>query len=126
MTTRRARGIVRAIPGYASLGCRPEQRIVNLWPGTQSEAGRPMITTVAQMLTLFCTVAVVVAATTWVATLRRHTPRQVAHRIAVAFGVLAVAAGYVWLDVGPELDERRLVRHDRPPVADPDPHPIEV
>ena len=84
-----------------------------------------MITTIAQTLTLFCTVVVVLAATTWVLTLRRHTPRQVAHRIAVTFAVFAVAAGYVWLDIGPDLDAR-LARHDQPLLAGPDPQPIDV
>ena len=84
-----------------------------------------MISTIAQTLTLFCTVVVVLAAATWIVTLRRHTPRQVAHRIAVTFGVFAVAAGYVWLDVGPDLDAR-LAHHDRPLLANPDPRPIDV
>jgi hypothetical protein len=84
-----------------------------------------MITTIAQTLTLFCTVVVVLAATTWIATLKRHTPRQVAHRIAVTFGVFAVAAGYVWLDLGPGLDAR-TARQDRPLLAAPDPRPVEA
>jgi predicted acyltransferase len=84
-----------------------------------------MITTIAQTLTLFCTIVVVLAGATWVATLRRHTPRQVAHRIAVTFGVFAVAAGYVWLDVGPDLDER-LARRDQPLLAQPDRGPVDV
>ena len=84
-----------------------------------------MITPIAQTLTLFCTVVVVLAAATWVATLRRHTPRQVAHRIAVTFGVFAVAAGYVWLAVGPDLDAR-LAQRDRPLLAQPVPGPFDV
>jgi hypothetical protein len=79
-----------------------------------------MITTIAQTLTLFCTVVVVLAAASWVLTLRYHTPRQVAHRIAVTFGVFAVAAGYVWLDVGPDLDAR-LARHDQPLLGEAKP-----
>jgi apolipoprotein N-acyltransferase len=79
-----------------------------------------MITTIAQTLTLFCTVVVVLAATAWIATLRRHTPRQAAHRIAVTFGVFGVAAGYVWLDVGPDIDAR-LAHHDRPLLGEAKP-----
>jgi hypothetical protein len=63
-----------------------------------------MMTAIAQMLTLFCTVVVVLAAATWVLTLSRHTPRQVAYRIAGTFGAFRVAAGYVWLDLGPDLE----------------------
>jgi hypothetical protein len=85
-----------------------------------------MITAIAQTLTLFCTVVVVLAATTWVATLRRHTPRQVAHRIAVTFGVFAVAAGYVWLDLGPDVDARLAQRGDRPLLGAPDLRPVDV
>jgi drug/metabolite transporter (DMT)-like permease len=84
-----------------------------------------MIATIAQTLTLFCTLVVVLAAATWVLTLRRHTPRQIAHRIAVTFGVFAVAAGYVWLDLGPDLDAR-LAAHDRAPLADPERPPQDV
>jgi apolipoprotein N-acyltransferase len=84
-----------------------------------------MIAAIAQTLTLFCTVVVVLAATIWVLTLRRHTPRQVAHRIAVTFGVFAVAGGYVWLDLGPDLDAR-LAAHDRPLLADPVRPPVDV
>jgi hypothetical protein len=79
-----------------------------------------MITAIAQTLTLFCTVVVVLAAATWVSTLKRHTPRQAAHRIAVTFGVFALAAGYVWLDLGPDLDAR-LAQHDQPLLGDPKP-----
>jgi hypothetical protein len=79
-----------------------------------------MITAIAQTLTLFCTVVVVLAAATWVATLKRHTPRQAAHRIAVTFGVFALAAGYVWFDLGPDLDAR-LAQHDQPLLGDPKP-----
>ena len=84
-----------------------------------------MISAIAQTLTLFCTLVVVLAAASWVLTLRRHTPRQVAHRIAVTFGVFALAAGYVWLDLGPDL-EARLAAHDRPPLADPARPPADV
>ena len=79
-----------------------------------------MITTIAQTLSLFCTVVVVLAAASWVLTLRHHTPRQVAHRIAVTFGVFAVAAGYVWLDLGPDLDAR-LARYDQPLLGEAKP-----
>ena len=79
-----------------------------------------MITAIAQTLTLFCTVIVVVAAATWAATLNRHTPRQVAHRIAITFAVFAVAGGYVWLALGPEIDGR-LATSFAPLLGDPKP-----
>ena len=82
-----------------------------------------MITTIAQTLTLFCTIVVVLAGATWVLTLRHHTPREVAQRIALTFGVFAVAAGYVWLDLGPNLDAR-LARYDQPLLAEP--RPVDV
>jgi len=39
--------------------------------------------------------------------------------------VFGMAAGYVWLDLGPDLDAR-LAAHDRPPLAGPDRPPQDV
>ena len=84
-------------------------------------AGEQMITAVAQTLTLFCTVIMVAAASGWLlARARWINGAQAAQRIAVLFAVFAVASGYVWLDLGPDLDAR-LAQHDQPLFGDPKP-----
>ena len=50
---------------------------------------------------------------------------RAAVRVAVLFGVFAVAAGYVWLTLGPEIDHRLQVR-DRPLLLKPAPFEMEV
>jgi hypothetical protein len=56
---------------------------------------------------------------------RRGEARRVAQRIGVTFAVFAFAAGYVWLEVGPELDHR-LRAQDRPLLARPGPQEQDV
>ncbi len=52
-------------------------------------------------------------------------PRRAATRVAVMFGVFALAAGYVWLELGPEVDFR--LRHHHDPLAlQPPPHEMEA
>ena len=52
---------------------------------------------------------------------RRFNPtaRRTATRIAVTFGVFALAAGYVWLEIGPHVDQRLTVQTDRPLISPP-------
>lgn len=47
---------------------------------------------------------------------RRRRVRAACARLLAGFGVTALAAGYLWLAVAPELDHRLLVR-ERPWVA---------
>jgi hypothetical protein len=80
-----------------------------------------MITTIAQTLTLFCTVIVMAAASGWLlAYARGFRGAPAAQRIAVLFAVFALAAGYVWLDLGPEIDGR-MATHFAPLLGEPKP-----
>jgi len=51
--------------------------------------------------------------------------RRAANRIAVTFGVFALTAGYVWLELGPEVD-RRLAAEANPTVIQPPPREQDV
>jgi hypothetical protein len=51
--------------------------------------------------------------------------RRAANRIAVTFGVFALAAGYIWIEVGPEVD-RRLAAESYPMVIQQPPHEQDV
>lgn len=55
----------------------------------------------------------------------RQGVRRAANRIAVTFGVFALAAGYVWLEVGPEVD-RRLAAEANPTLIQPPPREQDV
>lgn len=72
-----------------------------------------MTTTIAHTLALFSTAVVLLAAVAWALLRRRGEARRAAQRIGVTFAVFALAAGYVWLEVGPDLDHR-LQAQDRP------------
>jgi hypothetical protein len=76
-----------------------------------------MTTTIAYTLTCFSGNVVLLAALAWLLLPRRREARRVAQRIAVTFGVFALAAGYVWLELGPDLDHR-LQAHGRPLLPD--------
>ncbi len=85
-----------------------------------------MITAIAQTVTLFCLIVVLSAALSWLwARWRGSSAEQVATRIAITFGVFALAAGYVWLDLGPGLDGR-LDHRDRPLVGAHARQPMDV
>ena len=84
-----------------------------------------MITTIAYTLTLFTTAVLLLATVTWVLLRRRGEARRAAERITVTFAVFAFAAGYVWLEVGPDLDHR-LQAWDQPLLARPAPQEQEV
>ena len=77
-----------------------------------------MTTTIAHTLTLFSAAIVLLAAAGWALLRRRGEARRVAQRIGVTFAVFAFAAGYVWLEAGPELDHRLQAR-ERPLLAQP-------
>jgi hypothetical protein len=51
--------------------------------------------------------------------------RRTANRIAATFGVFALAAGYIWLEVGPAVD-RRLAADHHPTVIPPPPREQDV
>jgi hypothetical protein len=108
------------VPCYSSVCCLGEEGILNLWSGTrgkgrQADDDRDS----ADADPVLHRGRGPGGRATWVLTLSRHTPRQVAYRIAVTFGVFGVAAGYVWLDLGSDLDAAPAA-HDRPPLAAPD------
>ena len=84
-----------------------------------------MTTTIAYTLTSFSAAVVLLAAVSWLLLRRCREARKAALRIGVTFGVFAVAAGYVWLEVGPNLDHRLEVR-ERPLLANPAPREVEV
>jgi hypothetical protein len=77
-----------------------------------------MTTTIAQTLTLFSAAVMLLAAAAWTLLRRRAEARRVAQRIGVTFAVFGLAAGYVWLELGPDLDHRLLTR-ERPLLAQP-------
>jgi hypothetical protein len=70
---------------------------------------------------------VVCALSLGVARVRRlgRRARRAAHRIAVTFGVFALAAGYIWLEVGPAFD-RRLAADQHPTILKPPPREQDV
>ena len=84
-----------------------------------------MTTTIAHTLTLFSTAVVLLAAVAWALLRGRGEARRAAQRIAVTFAVFALAAGYVWLEVGPNLDYRLQVQ-DRPLLGGSGPQEQEV
>ena len=85
-----------------------------------------MITTIAYTLTLFSTAVLLLAIVAWgLLRRRRGEARQAAQRITVTFAVFALATGYVWLEVGPDLDYR-LQAWDQPLLARPAPQEQEV
>jgi hypothetical protein len=85
-----------------------------------------MITAIAQTVTLFCMIVLVAAALAWLwARGRGSSAEPVATRIAITFAVFALAAGYIWLELGPDLDGR-FAHRDRPLVAEPGPQPVDV
>lgn len=51
--------------------------------------------------------------------------RRAANRIAVTFGVFALSAGYIWIEVGPEVD-RRLAAESYPMVIQQPPREQDV
>jgi hypothetical protein len=83
-----------------------------------------MTTVTAYLMTLFSGAVVLLAAIAWALLRRRREARKVAFRIGVTFAVFALAAGYVWLEVGPALDhrlearERPLLPRSPPPAQD--------
>jgi hypothetical protein len=84
-----------------------------------------MTTAIAYSLTLFSTAVLLLATTGWALLRRRDEARRAAQRITVTFAVFAIAAGYVWLEVGPDLDHR-LQAWDQPLLARPAPQEQEV
>lgn len=51
--------------------------------------------------------------------------RGLATRIAAVFGIFALAAAYVWVDLGPEIDHQ-LASHDQPLIVPQGPRQIEI
>ena len=84
-----------------------------------------MITTIAYTLTLFTTAVLLLAGMAWALLRRRGEARQAAQRITVTFAVFALGAGYVWLEIAPDLDHR-LQAWDEPLMARPAPKEQEV
>ncbi len=83
-----------------------------------------MTTATAYLITLLASAVVLLAAAAWALLRRRREARETAFRIGVTFAVFALAAGYVWLEVGPKLDhrlearERPLLPRSPPPAQD--------
>ena len=69
-----------------------------------------MTTTIAHTLALFSTAVALLAAVAFALLRRRGEAQRVARRIGVTFAVFGLAAGYVWLEVGPDLDHRLQAR----------------
>ena len=84
-----------------------------------------MITTIAYTLTLFTTAVLLLAVIAWALLRRRGEARQAALRITVTFAVFALATGYVWLEVAPDLDYQ-LQAWDQPLLARPAPKEQDV
>ncbi len=84
-----------------------------------------MITHTAFTILGFSVAVVACALLACVLTRRGSGPRRAAVRLAVMFGVFALAAGYVWLELGPEIDHRLEVR-DHPLLLRPMPDEMEV
>lgn len=100
--------------------------LINVVVGTRARKGAgEMITTIAYTLTLFTTAVLLLGAVAWALLRRRGEARQAAQRITVTFAVFALATGYVWLEVGPDLDYR-LQAWDQPLLARPAPQEQEV
>jgi hypothetical protein len=76
-----------------------------------------MTTTIAYTLTVFSSAVVLLAALGWLLLRRRREARRTAVRIGVTFAVFALAAGYVWLELGPDLDQQLQAR-GRPHLPD--------
>ena len=84
-----------------------------------------MTTAIAYTLTLFSTAVLLLAVVALALLRRRGEARRAAQRITATFAVFAFAAGYVWLEVAPDLDHRLQV-WDQPLLARPAPQEQEV
>jgi hypothetical protein len=84
-----------------------------------------MITHLAFVTLQFSATVVAFALVAFVLSRRGSELRRAATRMAVVFGVFALAAGHVWLKLGPEIDYRFEVR-DWPLLLKPEPFEMEV
>ena len=84
-----------------------------------------MVTQLALTLLQFSAVVTALAVLARLVSRPGTEPRRAAARVAVLFGVVALAAGYVWLGLGPEVDLRLRHRHD-PLALRPPPHELEA
>jgi len=84
-----------------------------------------MVTTIAYYLLLYCAGVLGGALALRLCARRRPRMRALTARIFAVFGIFALAAGYVWLDLGPKIDHRIAV-HDQPLVLPTPPRSIEI
>jgi hypothetical protein len=83
-----------------------------------------MVTAIAFSVLCYSLVVGLAGLATWLLGLRFAALRRAGARITLTFAVFAIAAGYVWLELGPHLDLEVRLRHE-PPHLGPE-MPIEV
>jgi hypothetical protein len=93
--------------------------------GVTAEARRTMVTTIAFYLLTYCVGVLGGGVLLRLCARRRPRMRSLALRLIAVFGIFAVAAGYVWLDLGPQIDQR-IALHDQPLLLPAPPLQIEI
>lgn len=84
-----------------------------------------MVTTIAFHLLAYCIIVVSAAVVLRLCARRRPKLRSLAVRLITIFGIFAVAAAYVWLDLGPRLDHR-IALQNQPLLLPRAPSSIEI
>jgi len=84
-----------------------------------------MVTTIAFYLLLYCASVFGGGLVLRLCARWRPKMRPLAIRLIAVFGIFALGAGYVWLDLGPEIDQR-IALQDQPLLLPEPPRQIEI
>lgn len=84
-----------------------------------------MVTTIAFYLFLYCAGVLGGALVLRLCARRRAKLRSLTARLLAVFGIFAIAAGYVWIDLGPRIDHR-IALQNQPLLFPTPPRTIEI
>lgn len=84
-----------------------------------------MVTTIAFHLLTYCLGVFGGALMVRLCARRRPGVRSLTARLIAIFGIFAIAAAYVWLELGPEIDHFTALRN-QPLLLPTQPHSIEI